>query len=102
MSPDLPLTLEKLAPSLYFAASTGLPEIVNAMSEQKLDVYSRGGELGTALQVAPNHGHEDIVRILLEKGAHVNAQGGCWGNALQAVSSYGHNQRRKQADIHAA
>jgi len=92
MGPDPSLTLEKLAPSLYYAASIGLSGVVNILLEQKLDTNVQGGEFGNPLQAAANHGYEKVVQILLDQGADVNAQGGYWGNALQAASNYGYEK----------
>ncbi|KAK5102167.1 hypothetical protein LTR70_007477 [Exophiala xenobiotica] len=83
------LTLARLAPSLYYAASLGLSVVVNRLLEQKADVNAKGGEFGNALQAASHRGHEKVVQILLGQGANINAQGGHWGNALQAASISG-------------
>ncbi|KAJ9652747.1 hypothetical protein H2198_008019 [Neophaeococcomyces mojaviensis] len=89
---DLLITVDDLAPSLYYAASIGIPEIVAGVLRQKPDVSVRGGYYGNALQAASYRGHEKVVQILVDGGADVNTQGGRYGTALQAASCGGHEK----------
>lgn len=77
------------APLIYYAAHLCLPELVQKLCEQSVDVNAQGGLFGYALQVAAIHGHEKIAQILLDEGANVNAQHGPYDTALQAASHFG-------------
>ena len=76
---------------LYYAAATNLPSVVEVLiGDYNIDINTKGGQYGSALQVASLLGHEQIVRILLENQADVNIQGGSHGSALHAASRRGH------------
>ncbi|RYC63098.1 hypothetical protein CHU98_g3117 [Xylaria longipes] len=83
--------LEVDAPSnLYYAAFTGLSEVIQTLLNNGTDVNVRGGSFGNALRAASLEGHKNIVQILLNNGADVNAWETRDGNALQAASYKGH------------
>ncbi|CUS12034.1 unnamed protein product, partial [Tuber aestivum] len=54
-----------------------------------VNLNSRGGQYGNALQAAAAAGNESVVQLLLEHGAEANAEGGDYGNALQAGARAG-------------
>jgi ankyrin repeat protein len=81
------------APSLYYAARLGLPEVVKILIE--LDNKSeslphsnagapRKGKYGDELRVACLFGHEDVIHLLLQAGADAEAEGGRFRTALGA------------------
>ena len=88
------LTTSDLAQPLYYAASTGLPELVRSTLHQTIDIDADVRPHGTALRVASRRGYEKIVRILLNAGAKVNANNPkCYlGSALCAASYSGHEE----------
>ena len=88
---NLSLTMEKVASPLYYAASTGLSQVVEKIMPQIIDVNAQGGEYGSALQAASANGHEKMVRILVDAGADVNAQGE-YSNALQVATARGYEK----------
>jgi ankyrin repeat protein len=86
----LSLEMNELAQPLYYAACFGVPEVVEEILQQSIDVNAQGGYWGNALQAASVRGDVTVVQVLLDAGAEVNAQGGgYWGNALQAASVRG-------------
>ena len=89
---DLSLTMENVAPLLYYTASIGSPQVVEKIMPQVENVNTEGGRYGNTLQAASTHGYEKVVQMLLDTGADVNAQGGEYGNALQAVSENGNEK----------
>ncbi len=100
---DLGVTIEDVAQPLYYAASTGLFQVVKNIIPQVVNINANGGKYGNALQAALVNGyeygnalkiasvrsHEKMVQILLDAGADVNTQGGRYGNALQVASADG-------------
>lgn len=71
---------------MYYAAWSGLPRTMEFLRLQGLDLNSKGGIYGSALQVAAlNH---DIITIdyLLEHNADVNIEGGKFGTAIAAAA----------------
>ena len=87
---NLSRAIADLAPPLYYAAWTGLSQIVEDILAEGVDINAEGGEYGNALQAASSKGHEKVVQMLLDAGADVNAKGGRYGTALQAASENGH------------
>ena len=65
-------TTNVVAQPLYYAASTGLVQVVENVLLQEVDVNDKGGDHDTALGVACFNGHEKIVRILLDAGAEIS------------------------------
>jgi ankyrin repeat protein len=51
----------------------------------KLDVNTKGGYYGCALQVAAYRANSEVVNKLIDEGAEVNISGGKYGNPLQAA-----------------
>jgi ankyrin repeat protein len=90
---DVTRSLEKAPTSLYYSSSCGLTEITSLLLlEAEVDVNTRGGAYGTALQAASAKGDDEIVERLLRAGADVNAQDGFFGTALQAASRNGYKR----------
>ncbi|KAJ5099403.1 hypothetical protein N7532_006404 [Penicillium argentinense] len=90
-----------MALPLYYAALLGLESVLNSIlaiatrdrgSSETVNINSRGGRYGNALQAAADKGHEKLVQTLLDRGADIKAQGGVYGNALQAASEGGHKK----------
>ena len=103
---DFKLTLNGIAPSIYYASLVGLHELVRMLIQRGTDVKAQGRLYGNALQAASYSGHEDIVQILLDSEADVNAGDGVYGNALQAASYSGYKDivqvlLNKGADVNA-
>lgn len=69
------MTLDNLAPPLYYAAHIGLKAVVYSLFEKNVDINAQRGVYGSALQVASVRGHERVVQILLEIGADIKARG---------------------------
>jgi len=71
---------------------SGYKIIAELLSDERIDVNTKGGYYGTALQAASvgstNKG-TGLVEFLLENGADANIQGGYYGNALQALCHNG-------------
>lgn len=84
-----PRSFGPMAAPLYYASSGGLQRIVELLLEEGVDVNTRGGKYGNALQVASLRGEKEVVLLLLERGADINAQAGHYGTALQAASARG-------------
>ncbi|KAJ7726445.1 ankyrin repeat-containing domain protein, partial [Mycena maculata] len=55
-----------------------------------VNVHTKFGKRGTALQIASRWGHADIIQALLESGANLDAGDDEHGTALQLVSRWGH------------
>jgi hypothetical protein len=89
---NLSVTVNKVAPPLYYAALIGMSDVVREVLQLTNDVNAQGGRCGNALQAASYGGHEKVVRMLLDTGADVMAEGGDYGNALQAASYGGHKK----------
>jgi hypothetical protein len=89
---DLSVTVNHIAPPIYYAASIGISEVVERVLQLQIDVNARRGGYGNALQAAAVAGHEKVVQMLLDAGADVKAGGGRYGNALQAASVGGHEK----------
>ena len=75
---------------LYYACSARLTKVSKWLLNQGVEVNTKGGRFGNALQVASFHGDESIVWLLLDRGTEVNVRGGVYGSALQAASVGGH------------
>ena len=61
-----------MALSLYYAASIGLPNIVNIYLQYNVDVNTYGGRYGNMLQTVLYTDYERVVQILLGAEAEVN------------------------------
>ena len=62
------------AKSLYYAALCGFRSLMEHFTvTHQMDVNTRGGDHGTALNAALARGEIEIARALLENGADVNA-----------------------------
>ena len=85
---NLSLTLDDVAPPLYYAASTGLLQVMEDIMSRTVDINAKGGRSHSALQVACYHGYEKVIEKLLDAGADVNA-GGSHNTALQLASRHG-------------
>jgi len=85
-SPDWELTAADLAPPLYYAATTGVSEVVSSMILPGVDVDATGGRYGSALQAASAGGHVEVVEVLLDAGAQIDAGN---GNALHTAINNG-------------
>ena len=64
-SKDLLLTMENIAPPLYYTALIGLSQVVEKVTLQFVDVNAQGGRYGNALQAASARGHKNVVQILV-------------------------------------
>ncbi|KAL2819101.1 purine and uridine phosphorylase [Aspergillus granulosus] len=98
----VPRQHENMATPLYYTASAGLhnalqaasrkgyKEIVWILLDHGADVNAQGGYYNDSLQAASYGGHKEIMQTLLDHGAKVNSQGGHYNTALQAASYKGH------------
>lgn len=84
------LTAADLAPPLYYAATTGVSEVVPSMIPPGVDVDATGGRYGSALQAASAGGHVEVVEMLLDAGAQIDAGNGGNGNVLHTAINNGH------------
>ena len=69
MGLNLSLRFDDLAQPLYYAAFTGLPELVEIVLSQTTNVNAQGGHYGNALQAASEGGHEKVMQMLMEARA---------------------------------
>jgi Ankyrin repeats (3 copies) len=88
--------------ALYWAAITGLKDVVQLLLKNGANVNAQGGHYDNALQAAAAGGYEKVVEQLL----HVNAQGGHYGRGLHTAASRGYEKVVEQllqatADINA-
>ena len=87
---DFDLSIEDVNPSLYYAASLGLPDIVRCLIDNGhiIDkiVDEKTGWYGTPLVAACKYGRENIVSILLGSGADPNLSGGFYRGCPLAVA----------------
>ena len=90
--PEMALTTSDLAQPLYYAASTGLPELVQSMFHETIDIDAAMGRYDNALRAASRHGHKKIVRIFLNARTNINAKKYDNGCALQVASYYDHEE----------
>lgn len=91
--PDFQLGRENIPHPLYYAAHSGLKDVVKNLLENGADANSvRGGENGSPLNVASLEGHEQIVKVLLENGADPNVQDERHGYPLLSAVGEGHEQ----------
>jgi hypothetical protein len=79
------LELKPYAMAIHY----GLPNLVQFLSDNRVDVNPRHSPQGNALLEEACDDKDDIVRFLVEQGADVNAQGGYYGNVLQAAAYEG-------------
>ncbi len=91
----LSLTVNELAPPLYYAACIGVSEVVEKILQKSVDVNAHG-RYGNALHAASVHGHEKVVGMLLIAGAKVN------GDALEAASSHEYDHEKYLQMLHNA
>ena len=76
---------------LFYAARSGLTDIVQLLLDRGMDINQTNSGGFTLIMVAAGTGHIDIVRLLLDKGANVNATTEDTGNtALIYAASNGH------------
>lgn len=78
-------------PAMYYAATLGLPDIVNCLIKDGHDVD--GGKVldyRTPLIGASRHGRERVVSILLNNGADPNYSGTCKNRPLAIAMKHGH------------
>ncbi len=77
------------------ASYLGLRQVVeDILLEAKIDINTKGGFHGTALQTAAGKGHKEIVELLLDRGANVdvNSKGVYYGTVLQAAAGEGYKE----------
>ena len=91
-NPDMTLMISDLAQPLYYATSTGVPEVVQCVLHQTIDIDAEVGRYSNALRVASRYGYAKIVRILLNAGANVNSNKLGNGSALPAAARHGHEE----------
>lgn len=83
---------------MYYAAWLGLPRTMEFLRVQGLDLNSKGGICGSALQVAALNHNIITVEYLLQHNADVNIGGGEFGSAICAAASrYSHDDDEKEA-----
>lgn len=87
-----PITVDDLAPPLYYAAFIDRQELVSGILAAGADVNARGGLYTTALHAASARGCERTVQTLLGSGADINAQGRYDFSALHEASRSGHEK----------
>lgn len=71
---------------MYYAAWLGLPRTMEFLRVQGLDLNSKGGIYGSALQVAAFNHDRITVDYLLQNNADVNIEGGQFGSAIGAAA----------------
>ena len=87
-SPNMTLTVSDLNQPLYYAVSTGIPEVVQRMLSQTIDLDAVIGRPGTTLYVASEKGFKKIVQILLDTGANIDATRRAANSALVAAAHH--------------
>ncbi|OAL01772.1 hypothetical protein IQ06DRAFT_368197, partial [Phaeosphaeriaceae sp. SRC1lsM3a] len=87
--------LEELPHPLFYAARSGIAELVELLLEADADVTATSIAYTDALQEAAEHGHRRVVEQLIARGADVNTLCVPWGSPLQAACVGGHEEIAK-------
>ncbi|KAI9773768.1 MAG: hypothetical protein M1839_002001 [Geoglossum umbratile] len=75
---------------LQVAASFGLKEVVNMLTEKDTNIEAVDSNGMAALHSAALHGYEEVVKFLLEKGAAIDAMDNSRRTPLHLAASNGH------------
>lgn len=87
------LVTSDLAHPLFYAVSTGSPELVETLLHQTTDIGGKvGANLDHLLQTASRSDHRKVVRILLDAGANVNSLDWRTVSALWNASHFGREE----------
>jgi hypothetical protein len=71
-TPDYGKILEDLAPQLYYASASGVPQAAKLLLDKGADINATGGRYGNTLNVASFGGYEKVVSLLISHGSDTN------------------------------